>query len=127
QTYRRAEITPAQVAEMIASVPQLREIAGTEITFFKEPDDVSVVLARGDAGAPPPNTTLTTSPLLWSPVPGEEVLVVAGRADKHSFVLAFYRLPGDRYRIASSLVLKDEKGPVVLGFNGYIRKRLPWA
>lgn len=127
QTYRRAEITPAQVAEMIASVPQLREIAGAEITFFKEPDDVSVVLARGDAGAPPPNTTLTTSPMLWSPVPGEEILVVAGRADKHSFVLAFYRLPGDRYRIASSLVLKDEKGPVVLGFNGYIRKRLPWA
>lgn len=127
QTYRRAEITPAQVAEMIASVPHLREITGAEITFFKEPDDLNVVLSRADAGGPPPNTTLTTSPLLWSPVPGEEVLVVAGRADKHSFVLAFYRLPGDRYRIASSLILRDEKGPVVLGFNGYIRKRLPWA
>ncbi|WP_050435644.1 formylglycine-generating enzyme family protein [Chondromyces crocatus] len=127
QTYRKAEITPAQVAEMIASVPNLRDIAGTEVVFFKEPEDVNTVLSRADAGGPPPNTTLTTSPLLWSPVPGEELLVVAGRADKNSFVLAFYRLPGDRYRIASSLVLKDEKGPVVLGFNGYIRKRLPWA
>lgn len=127
QTYRRAEITPAQIAEMIASVPQLAEIAGAEITFFKEPDDVNQVLARSDAGTAPPNTTLTTSPLLWSPVPGEEVLVVAGRAGKHSFIVAFHRLPGDRYRIASSLLLKDERGPVVLGFNGYIRKRLPWA
>ncbi|EYF04009.1 formylglycine-generating enzyme family protein [Chondromyces apiculatus] len=126
QTYRKATITPAQVAEMIASVPHLQDIAGVEISFFKEPDDVNAALARSDGGAPA-NTTLTTSPLLWSPVPGEEILVVAGKADKHAFVLAFYRLPGDRYRIASSLVLKEEKGPVVLGFNGYIRKRLPWA
>lgn len=127
QTYRRAEISAAQIKEMIASVPHLAEIAGTEITFFKEPDDVKMALSRGDAGAAPPNTTLTTSPLLWNPVPGEEVLVVAGRADKHSFILAFHRLPGDRYRIASSLLLRDEPGPVVLGFNGYIRRRLPWA
>jgi len=70
---------------------------------------------------------LTTSPLLWNPVPGEQIVVLAGRAAKDSFVVAFYRLPGDRYRIASTLVLKDEKGPIALGFNGYVRKRLFWA
>jgi hypothetical protein len=126
QTFRRAEITPAQVAEMLSSVPQLKGLGG-EIGYFKEPDDVGVVLSRGDAGAPPPNTTLTTAPLLWNPVPGEEVLVVAGRADKDSFIVAFYRLPGDRYRIASALLLKNERGPVSLGFNGYVRRRLAWA
>ncbi len=126
QTYRRAELSPADVAKMLASVPHLKDRA-TEVTFFKEPDDLGVVLARGDAGAPPPNVTLTTAPLLWSPVPGEELLVVAGRAGKDSFVVAFYRLPGDRYRIGSSLWLKGEKGPVVLGFNGYVRRKLPWA
>jgi hypothetical protein len=88
---------------------------------------VNAALARGDAGAAPPNTILTTSPLLWNPVPGEQILVVAGRAGKDAFVVAFYRLPGDRYRIASTFIMKDEKGPVVLGYNGYVRRRLSWA
>lgn len=125
QTFRRADISPAQLTKMLASIPHMLDLASA-ITYFKEPDDPSVVLARGDGGAPP-NFTLTTSPLLWSPVPGEEILVVAGRADKDAFVVAFYRLPGDRYRIGSSLWMKGEKGPVVLGFNGYVRRKLAWA
>ncbi len=139
QTFRRAEIGPQQVAELLASVPQLRDLGG-EVSFFKEPDDVNVVLSRGrtrlspsgtpalqpEAG-PPPNTTLTTSPLLWNPAPGEEVLVVTGKSDDDTFIVAFLKLPGDRYRIASSLLLKGEPGPIALGFNGYVRRRLTWA
>lgn len=139
QTFRRADITPAQLAEMLASVQQLRDLDDT-ITYFKEPDDVNVVLTRArtrlspagvaarqpDAG-PPPNTTLTTSPLLWNPVPGEEVLVVTGKAGGDSFIVAFFRLPGDRYRIASTLLLKGDPGPIALGYNGYVRRRLSWA
>ena len=127
QTFRKAELSPAQAAEMFASVPQLKDL-GKDITFFKEPDDVSHALSRGDAGVNTvPNTSFTTQPLLWSPVPGEEILVVTGRAHKSSFIVAFHRLPGDRYRIASSFILKDEKGPIVLGFNNYVRKRVGWA
>jgi hypothetical protein len=125
QTYRRAELSPAQAVEMFASVPQLREL-GSEIAYFKEPDDVTVVLGRSDAG-PPPNTTFTTSPLLWNPVPGEEILVIAGKAGRDAFIVAFYRLPRDRYRLASSFIMKGERGPVVLGFNGYVRRRLTWS
>ena len=126
QTYRKAEISAAEVAKMLASVPHLKELAG-DVSFFKEPDDTNLVLSRGDAGAPPQNVTLTTSPLLWSPVPGEELLVVAGKSGKDAFIVAFHRLPGDRYRIGSSLWLKGEKGPIALGFNGYVRRKLPWA
>jgi formylglycine-generating enzyme required for sulfatase activity len=126
QTYRRVDLPAAQLAEMFASVPQLKDL-GSDLVYFKEPDDVSMVLSRGDAGGPPPNTTFTTSPLLWNPVPGEEVLVLAGRGKKDSFIVAFYRLPGDRYRIASSLLLKDERGPIALAFNGYVRRRLTWS
>jgi hypothetical protein len=127
ETFRKAELTPAQAAEMFASVPQLKDL-GRDITYFKEPDDVNLALSRGDAGVGTvPNTSFTTSPLLWSPVPGEEILVVAGRAQKNAFIVAFYRLPGDRYRIGSSFILKDEKGPIVLGHNSYVRKRLSWA
>ncbi|MEO5727670.1 MAG: SUMF1/EgtB/PvdO family nonheme iron enzyme [Byssovorax sp.] len=127
QTFRKAEISPSQIADMIASVPELKELS-REITYYKEPDDVNLVLSRGDAGVNTvPNTSFTTQPILWSPVPGEEILVVAARAQKSSFIVAFYRLPGDRYRIASSLLLKDERGPIVLGENGYNRKRIPWG
>ncbi len=126
QTYKRVEIAPSDLAEMFTSVPALASL-DKNFTYFKEPDDVNVVLARADAGAAPPNTVLTTSALGWNPVPGEQLVVVAGRAGKDSFVVALHRLPKDRYRIASTLVLKDEKGPVVLGFNGYVRKRLSWA
>lgn len=126
QTYKRVEIAPSDLAEMFTSVPALASL-GTNLTYFKEPDDVNSVLARGDAGTAPANTVLTTSALAWNPVPGEQIVVVAGRADKDSFIVAMHRLPKDRYRIASTLVLKNEKGPVVLGFNGYVRKRLSWA
>ena len=57
---------------MLASVPHLKDLASA-VSFFKEPDDANLVLSRGDAGAPPQNVTLTTAPLLWSPVPGEEL------------------------------------------------------
>jgi hypothetical protein len=128
QTFRKAELSEAQVADMLATVPQLKEQLGRDITYFKEPDDVQLVLSRGDAGTGTvPNTSFTTAPLLWSPVPGEEILVVAGRAQKNAFIVAFYRLPGDRYRIGSSFLLKDEKAPVVLGYNSYVRRRLSWA
>ncbi len=127
QTFRKAELTSAQAAEMFATVPELKDL-GHDITYFKEPDDVNLALSRGDAGAGGvPNTAFTTSPILWSPVPGEEILVVAGRAQKSAFIVAFYRLPGDRYRIGSSFILRDEKGPIVLGYNSYVRKRLSWA
>jgi formylglycine-generating enzyme required for sulfatase activity len=127
QTFRRAELTPAQVAEMFATVPELAEL-GHDLSFFKEPDDVSVVLGRGDGGVRSvPNVTFTTHPVQWSPVPGEDILVLCGKAQKSSFVVALYRLPRDRYRVASSFVLKDEKGPIVLGYNGYNRRRLTWS
>lgn len=127
QTFRRVELTPAQVAEMFASVPQLAKLSD-KISFFKEPDDVNVVLTRGDAGVGQvPNTTFTTQPLLWNPVPGEELLIIVGKSQRDSFIVAFHRLPDDRYRIGSSLIMENERGPVVLGFNGYVRRKLAWG
>jgi hypothetical protein len=127
QTFRKADLTPSQAAEMFATVPQLKDL-GHEISYFKEPDDVVLALSRGDAGVGSvPNTSFTTSPILWSPVPGEEILIVTGKAQKSSFVVALYRLPGDRYRIGSSFILQEEKGPIVLGYNSYVRKRLTWS
>lgn len=126
ETFKKAELSRGELAAMLAAVPNLAEIA-SDPTFFKEPDDANVVLARGDAGAAPPNVTLTTAPIAWSPVPGEQLLVVTGRSGKSSFVLAFYALPGGRHRLGSSLVLRDERGPIALGTNPYNRRRIQWG
>jgi hypothetical protein len=55
------------------------------------------------------------------------LIVVAGLAGEDSFVVALYRLPGDRYRVASSLVLKKDSGPVVLAYDRSVDKRLEWS
>lgn len=124
QTFRRVKLDAEQVTGMIKSVPQLAALG--EVSFFSEPDDVTRVLSRGDAGKQ--GNILTTSPLMWSPDLGEEILVLAGLGSSgSSFVAAFHRLPGDRYRLASSFVLKDEKGPIVLAFNGWVKNRLHWS
>ena len=122
--FRKVQLDPSQVTSMIKSVPQLASLG--EISFFKEPDDVNTVTDRGDGGKP--SAILTTSALMWSPDLGEELLVIAGKsASGSSFVAAFYRLPEDRYRVASSFVLERNAGPIVLGFNGYTRTRLTWS
>ncbi|RLB57723.1 MAG: hypothetical protein DRI90_17645, partial [Deltaproteobacteria bacterium] len=42
-------------------------------------------------------------------------------------IVAFHRLPNDRYRVGAALIMKDELGPVVLIYNPYVRRKLHWA
>lgn len=126
QTYRRAELPIAELSTIVGAVPSLAPYAN-ELAYFGEDSASRTVLSRGDAGAAPDNVTLTTAPILWSPVPGEELLVIAAQSGKNSVIAAFHKLPDGRYRVASTLLLRGERGPLVLGFNGYVRKRLSWA
>jgi hypothetical protein len=122
--FRTAKLDASQVTNMVKSVQQLADLG--DVTFFREPDDVNRVVARGDAGKQ--GNTLTTSPLLWSPMLGEELLVLTGLGSSgSSFIAAFYRLPNDRVRLASSFVLKNDSGPVVLGYNNWTKNRLVWT
>jgi hypothetical protein len=122
--FRKVQLDPAQVTAMIETVPQLASLG--EVSFFKDPDDVNVVTGRGDGGKS--GAIMTTSPLMWSPDLGEELLVFAAKGSSgSSFIAAFYKLPGDRYRIASSFVLKQNAGPIVLAFNGWVRRRITWS
>src|SRR5439155_18286497 len=98
------------------------------IRYFSEPDDPATVLKRGRASpADTEGFTLTTSPLLWNPAPGEEIVVVLGHAAKDSFIVALYRLPDNRYRLASSLLLVNDAGPFVVAYHPEVRERLVWS
>jgi hypothetical protein len=114
-----------KVQKLLSAIPQLAHYA-KDVTFFNEDEAVKTVLSRGDGGVKP-GPALTTSPVSWTPVPTEEVVVMALRAKTASLIVAFYHLPEDRYRLASSLVLKDELGPVVLSFTSFNKKRVSWS
>jgi hypothetical protein len=119
-------LEPAQVAEIFAAIPQLASLQS--IRYFSEPDDPTAVVKRGKSGTTDTEGyVLTTSPLLWNPAPGEEVVVVLGRGNKDSFVVALYRLPDNRYRLASSLLLVNDVGPFVLAYHPEVRERLVWT
>lgn len=121
QTFSKADITAERLGELLASEPRLRKL-GTDIKLFDEAAAKEVV-GRSDAGEAPKGITLTTAPLDWSPVPGERLLVATGLVGDNAFIVAFYRLSGDRFRIGSSLVLRGDKGPVVFGYNGVDGRR----
>jgi formylglycine-generating enzyme required for sulfatase activity len=125
--FGRLPADPAKAAALLQSNPKLAPFA-KGVSFYSEQDAVKEVLARGPAGASAkPGPVLTTGPVLWSPAPNEELVVVAVKAQGAAVVAAFYRLPGDKHRLASSLVLKDEGGPVVLAFSNFNRRRIVWS
>jgi formylglycine-generating enzyme required for sulfatase activity len=128
-TARKIALEPKQVAEIFSTIPQLASL-GSQIRYFTEPDDTATVLRRGKTAQGPADLegfTLTTSPLLWNPAPGEEVIVVLGRGAKDSFIAALYRLPDNRYRLASSLLFVNDSGPFALAYHPDVRERLIWS
>ncbi|MBM4356526.1 MAG: hypothetical protein FJ096_00290 [Deltaproteobacteria bacterium] len=130
-TIQKVEFSADRLAGLFASNPRLKAYA-EGIKYFREEASVTTVLQRGKAcpgSAPPSNAEiLTTSPVVWSPVPGEEILLVTGQsAQNRSFIVAFHRLVGDRYRVAAAMLMEDEPGPVALVYNQNVRKKLEWA
>jgi hypothetical protein len=122
---RKFPIDPEKLADILADVPELASIK-PPIRFFADPDDTATVHRRGN-GADLEGFSLTTTPLIWNPAPGDEVLVALGRTNKDSFVAALYRLPGGRYRIASSLVMRGDIGPFALAYHPEVRERIVWS
>ena len=128
-TARKIALEPSRWRRFLPTIPQLASV-GSQIRYFNEPDDTATVLRRGKTAQGPADLegfTLTTSPLLWNPAPGEEVVVVLGRGAKDSFIVALYRLPDNHYKLASSLLLVNDAGPFALAYHGEVRERFLWS
>ncbi len=133
-TFRAAQMPPSRLETMFAGIERLKPLS-KDIKYFREEEAVRTVLRRAklrrsppeDEDADPPHLEMGTAPVLWSPVPGEEILLVTGRAGKDSFIVAFFHLGGERYRVASTLWLKRELGPVVFVKNKFVRRKLNWT
>ena len=129
--FKRTELSADKLAKLLSGDKRLAVLA-KDIKYFREDAAKGTIMRRGrargsDAGALPPDTYLATKPLLWRPVPGEEILLVTGQSDKDSFIVAFHVLPSGGYRLGAALHMKDELGPVVFVYNPFRRRKLSWA
>jgi hypothetical protein len=123
--FEPAKLGTDELATLLATSAPLRKL-GSKLELFDADTAPKTVLERGKL-TEARGYELTTSPLVWRPVRGEELVVVAGRAGGDAFIVALYRLPEERYRIASSLVLHGDRGPIVLGYDRSAPRRLEWA
>jgi hypothetical protein len=84
-----------------------------ELAFFDPADGSYIVRSTADHQG----IAFSSQPLLWSPEPGQQILVVAARGKAASFVAAWWLLPGGGYRLASTFVMMGEIAPVALAYK----------
>jgi formylglycine-generating enzyme required for sulfatase activity len=121
--FRRPKLDAAEIGAIFAKVPELARVA-PDVKFF-DPGDANGIVNRSTGSHE--GVTFTESPVLWSPEPGAELLVVVGHAKSSSFVVALYPLPEGKYRLASSFLMQNDLSPVALAFDGHRRKELIWT
>jgi hypothetical protein len=122
-TFRRAPLAPGKLDAVLAGAPELARVR-SGARLFSETDARDVTAnthAHLDAW------TLGTDPILWSPEPGAELLVLAGRGRGGSFVAAFWPQPDGSMRPATSLTFLNEKEPIVLGYQSNLRREIAWS
>ncbi len=119
--FKKTHLGVERLQKLLASDPHTAWVA-KNVKFFREPDAAHTVVARGPGDTMGFNFTVL--PLIWHPVPGAEYLLVTARSGKAtSFVVAYYVLGKDRYKLASSFIMKDEAGPVAFAYSDSIRPR----
>ena len=123
--YRKHALSGPKLAALLKQHEVTRGLE-KGLVFFSEPEAAETVVARGPGDRK--GFSFTVTPLLWSPVPGAEYLILTARSGENtSFVLAYYVLGDDKYRLAASFVMKDEPGPVALAYTADIRPRLHFS
>jgi hypothetical protein len=125
KTFEQATLSVAELSKLLASEPATSALAN-DVSYFREPDASRDVIGRGGGDAR--GFLFTAAPLFWNPAPGARFLVLAARSgERTAFVVAYHVVAAGQYHLAASFVMQDEPGPVVLGYNGYIRPRLHFS
>lgn len=121
-TFRKASLD--RWADVFAGVPELARVKVLPRPFKETEIQEIVDKAKNPPGA---GWVLTVDPIEWSPVPGTDLLVVTGRSKGGAFIVAFHKLPGDKLRLASSMLFVNEPGPIVLGYQPAIKREINWS
>ncbi len=124
KAFRKHELTLKQLKTLLAADPTTENLAD-KVVFFS-PDGINTVIGRGPGDRM--GFDFTVDPLIWQPVAGAEYLIVVGRSgERTSFVVSFHVAGNDHYSVASSFVMEDEPGPVILAYSESIRPRLHFS
>jgi hypothetical protein len=110
--FRKTPLPLDELAKLVTAAPELSRV-GSELAFFDPADGSYIVRSTADRQG----VSFSSQPILWSPEPGQQVLVVAARGKAASFVAAWWLLPGGGYRLASTFVMMGEIAPVALAYK----------
>jgi hypothetical protein len=110
--FRKTTLELDELGRLVADAPELARV-GSDLAFF-DPQDGSYVLR---STADRQGIVFSAAPILWSPEPGRQVLVVAAHGKTASFVAAWWVLPEGGYRLASTFVMLGEVAPVALAYR----------
>lgn len=121
--YQEKALSQAELRDLLKGDPRTSALA-SEAQLF-DPEAARSVLDRGPGDTM--GFTLTTNALLWQPARGVEILVVTGKSEnKTAFVLAYFVSPKTK-TLAASFLMKNEPGPIALGYATSIRPRLHFS
>jgi hypothetical protein len=124
-TFTKVSLPLTELARLLASDPATLRIAH-DLHYFEEAAATEAVLARGDRDRQ--GFSISSAPLVWNPVAGVELLVVAARCGAStSFVIVADTLGDGSRHLASSFIMEDEPGPVVLAYDVSIRSRVHFS
>jgi hypothetical protein len=119
------ELPVSELAELL-SKDELTSELGRDVAYFEKTEAAPRALARGRGEAL--GLSLTTLPLLWSPIAGAEFLVVSARSGPATSFVVVFNVAGDGvYRLASSFIMRGEAGPIALGYTEHNRQRLHFS
>jgi hypothetical protein len=123
--FSSAELQPAELSRLLSASPPTRDIA-RGLVYFDSAAARESVESKGRRDRE--GLTFTSAPLLWNPAAGVDLWVVTGRSGATtSFVVAFDVLGDGSRRLASSFIMLDEPGPVVLAYQPSQRARLEFS
>lgn len=124
--FREGAVSATTVREALAAMPEtaaLRE--GFRPFQASQMMDALKVAGRSQSSLAP--WQAIQGPLLWSPVPGEELVVVSGDTARGAVVIAYYPLPQGQYRFAASYETRGEHTPVLIAYKADVRDELLYS
>ncbi len=125
RTFRDLELDQSRYREVLASIPELARFADAFVAYAEIA--ATRALTRGGASADSVLWDVAPGPFAWSPTPGEEVWIIAGRSGEVSLLAALYPNPDGTFHHAASFIFAEAETPIAVLRTRSERSQLQWT